>query len=279
MDIIPGIGLWHVHGHQDKCFVQYASNFIPGLNDAANLEMVQWWEAEETEAQDSPMTDPTAMDVYHVRLHKAHSRKEIEIDLLQTSVTQTRERCQLGSVTWLASRITIEEMQIALAMEVQRMGRHPTETQTLEIGQHQVRLQHSIDETQLSNLGVDQLLEKYRKLEKKDLKATSAMADSNARGQRNFTLPWFWSLDIQGNSVSNDWMNECEWYSSVHWLRTKALQDRWAEELLLVGYEMRWTVNFMACKAETWLAQTSQNGEPVEGGPRCYAIRQSQMYQ
>ncbi|KAG1891922.1 uncharacterized protein F5891DRAFT_1197209 [Suillus fuscotomentosus] len=30
MDIVPGIGLWHVHGHQDKCFVRYASNFIPG---------------------------------------------------------------------------------------------------------------------------------------------------------------------------------------------------------------------------------------------------------
>ncbi|KAG2336761.1 hypothetical protein BDR05DRAFT_859256, partial [Suillus weaverae] len=30
MDIIPGISLWHVHSHQDKCFFQYASNFIPG---------------------------------------------------------------------------------------------------------------------------------------------------------------------------------------------------------------------------------------------------------
>jgi hypothetical protein len=28
MEVIPGIGLWHAHGHQDKCYVQYASNFI-----------------------------------------------------------------------------------------------------------------------------------------------------------------------------------------------------------------------------------------------------------
>ncbi|KAG1863901.1 hypothetical protein F4604DRAFT_1882152 [Suillus subluteus] len=28
LDIIPGIGLWHVHGHQDSCYVRYASNFI-----------------------------------------------------------------------------------------------------------------------------------------------------------------------------------------------------------------------------------------------------------
>ncbi|KAG1787885.1 uncharacterized protein HD556DRAFT_1312463 [Suillus plorans] len=30
MEIIPGIGLWHVHGHQDKCYVWYTSTFITG---------------------------------------------------------------------------------------------------------------------------------------------------------------------------------------------------------------------------------------------------------
>jgi hypothetical protein len=30
LDIYPGIGLWHVHGHQDSCYVRYASNFIEG---------------------------------------------------------------------------------------------------------------------------------------------------------------------------------------------------------------------------------------------------------
>ncbi|KAG1735762.1 hypothetical protein EDB19DRAFT_1896184 [Suillus lakei] len=30
LEIMPGIGLWHVHGHQDSCYVRYASNFITG---------------------------------------------------------------------------------------------------------------------------------------------------------------------------------------------------------------------------------------------------------
>ena len=30
MVITPGIGLWHVHGHQDRCYNRYASNFIQG---------------------------------------------------------------------------------------------------------------------------------------------------------------------------------------------------------------------------------------------------------
>jgi hypothetical protein len=281
--------------------------------------------------------------------------------LLQTSFRRPGARPQLGAATWIASGITIEEVQIALAMDIRRMGRHPTETQTLEIGRRRIRLQHTIDEfiagaqrylgddydeddniqdmdvdfagdppdstdeesdddaepggnprvlfrpervliplpsnlgldrcellgigglirqeitlregqandmlhairvhladkavlfrttvrparsqvtttrawsqvhsveriinlnstiykkcrTQLSKLGAEHLLEKYRELEKSDLKATSAVTDPNARGQRNSTLPWFWSLDVQGDSVSNDWMNECEWYSPV----------------------------------------------------------------
>ncbi|KAG8215467.1 hypothetical protein J3R82DRAFT_9089, partial [Butyriboletus roseoflavus] len=28
--IIPGIGMWHVHGHQSSCFAQYSPLFIPG---------------------------------------------------------------------------------------------------------------------------------------------------------------------------------------------------------------------------------------------------------
>ncbi|KAG1766481.1 hypothetical protein EV702DRAFT_1050656 [Suillus placidus] len=316
----------------------------------------------------------------------ARSWKEVELDLLQMSFRRPGARPQLGAATWIASGITIEEMQIGLAIETQKMGRYPTETQTLEIGRRWIRLQHTIDDfitgaarylgedfdeddgipdmdidfiddepdandddkdseddltpgrnrrvlfqpewvviplpsnlgierceelgigglvrqeimlregqandmlhairvhladkavlfrttvhlaksqatttqawsqvhsvervinlnstvykkcrAQLSNLGVGQLLEKYQELLKSDLKATSAVTDPNARGQRNSTLPWFWSLDVQGDSVSNDWMNE----------------------------------------SQTWLDRTNQNGEPSWDGHRCYAIRQAQMY-
>jgi hypothetical protein len=68
---------------------------------------------------------------------------------------------------------------------------------------------------QLYKLGADQLLEKYRKLEKGDLKASTAIADPNARGQRNSTLPWFWSLDVKADTCSSDWMTECEWTCSA----------------------------------------------------------------
>src|SRR5258705_1472946 len=43
MDIIPRIGLWHIHGHQDSCFVWYASNFIHGTGRIDGEIMETLW--------------------------------------------------------------------------------------------------------------------------------------------------------------------------------------------------------------------------------------------
>ncbi|KAG2351371.1 hypothetical protein BDR07DRAFT_1307879 [Suillus spraguei] len=50
------------------------------------------------------------------------------------------------------------------------------------------------------------------------MKAASAVADPRSEYS---TLPWFWSLDVQGDSVSNDWMNECERFHSLHFIRLR----------------------------------------------------------
>ncbi|KAG2076375.1 hypothetical protein BDR04DRAFT_1149417 [Suillus decipiens] len=41
--IIPGIRLWHVHGHQDSCYVWYASNFIKGIGQINGEIMETLW--------------------------------------------------------------------------------------------------------------------------------------------------------------------------------------------------------------------------------------------
>jgi len=43
LTIIPSIGLWHVHGHQDSCYVQYASNFIEGISQINGEIMETLW--------------------------------------------------------------------------------------------------------------------------------------------------------------------------------------------------------------------------------------------
>ncbi|KAG1805032.1 uncharacterized protein HD556DRAFT_1328019 [Suillus plorans] len=43
LTIIPGIGLWHIHGHQDSCYVRYASNFIEGIGRIDGEIMETLW--------------------------------------------------------------------------------------------------------------------------------------------------------------------------------------------------------------------------------------------
>ncbi|KAG2047807.1 hypothetical protein BDR06DRAFT_976453 [Suillus hirtellus] len=435
MDIILGIGLWHVHRHQDKCFAWYASNFIPGAARIDGEIMETLWAPlnvvspscwgmstpHRQECLDYQMNDCNFMKM----IWMAWSRKEAELNLLQTSIRHPGMRPQMGSVTWIASGITIEETQIALVMDVQRIGRHPTESQNLEIGRRHVWLQQSIDQfitnaaryigeeydatdfipdmdikflqnglsdsdvseyspaeeeslrdrapgalfrpelvviplpsnlgpdrceelgvaalirqeitlqegqandilhiirvhladkavlfqttvwpaksqvhttrawaqvhlfeqvinlnsmiykkcrSQLSHLGADHLLVKYQELLNSHLKATLAVADPNAQGQRDSTLPWFWLLDVQGDSTSNDWLSEFYW---VHWLRSKALWDCWAKEFALVAHEMRWTVNFFTHKRDIWLGRVAHDENLGRFGLRCYTLRQAQIY-
>ena len=43
LKIVPGIGIWHVHGHQMQCFVWYAPNFIPGAGNVDGEIMETLW--------------------------------------------------------------------------------------------------------------------------------------------------------------------------------------------------------------------------------------------
>ncbi|KAG1853045.1 hypothetical protein F4604DRAFT_1933503 [Suillus subluteus] len=336
---------------------------------------------------------------------KAPTRKQQELHLLTRHARWPAGEIHRGAATWLASGITLEEAQVALLIDVKKLGRRPTDAQKLAIARHRDRLQGQIDEfvrvavtflgdqldeydkldlmtmmldaaeldsagsssddpdrpddedrydtpvkftpetlviplpsnigierctkwgvadlvlqeislregqandalhairvnladkavlfcttvwsaksqarstrawaqvhsvdkilhlnvqmyskcrSQLVHLSADDLLAKLQPLEKADLNATTVVADPNARSQRNSTLAWFWSIDVQGDSTSNDWMNE---FYRVHWLRTLALRDRWAEELLLVGQEMIWTVDFFLHKSQRWVGRMQE---------------------
>ncbi|KAG2073016.1 hypothetical protein BDR04DRAFT_1011773, partial [Suillus decipiens] len=64
---------------------------------------------------------------------------------------------------------------------------------------------------QLAKLPDHDLLEKYLPLKKEHLKASAAVADPNAHGQRDATLAWFWYIDVQGDTSGDDWMTECKY--------------------------------------------------------------------
>ncbi|KAG1739754.1 hypothetical protein EDB19DRAFT_1908771 [Suillus lakei] len=482
LTIIPGIGLWHVHGHQDSCYVRYASNFIEGIgridgeimetlwarlnlispaargmssphrkecldyqmNDSNFCKMIRMKrtlcrkfkqakngiaesekafqrldEAAPSRFKDrmvSQINNPAAMDVYEINIKKAPSKKEIELRLLEEGNAQNAAPARRSVATWISMGLAIEEAQIALLIEVRRIGRRSTETQRLDIARQRDRLQGQIDGftqsalTHLgegfdadddpddltldilddldddpadfsetsdtwtnspeltviplpSNLGVDRCrrcmaedliplemslregqandalhnlrihlcnkailfrttvrqaksqalktrawsqvtsvqqavslhasiytktrkqmmqlepgqdqIQKYKPLLREQLKISTAVGDPNARGQRNESLAWFWSVEVDLGGSDHSWNEE---FYRVHWLRAKSLRDRWKEELLVVESEMDWTCNFFLRKAAQWIERMGESSANRLRGHACYSGRQSRMY-
>jgi hypothetical protein len=63
----------------------------------------------------------------------------------------------------------------------------------------------------LVDLGADaSLLDRYKVLRCQDLKIDTTIIAPNVRGQRNRSLPWFWSMDVQRSTTVGAWMNDCK---------------------------------------------------------------------
>ena len=64
--------------------------------------------------------------------------------------------------------------------------------------------------TAMEALGAgDEVLEKYKKLAREDLRANTSISDPNPRGARNERLSWIWGMH-RPDDESTDWMDECE---------------------------------------------------------------------
>jgi hypothetical protein len=61
-------------------------------------------------------------------------------------------------------------------------------------------------------------LERYQILRKEHLNVTTARIDPSLRGQRDSSLPWFWTMDIKKDTDTTNGMAECE-YSKLHYLK------------------------------------------------------------
>ncbi|KAG1723311.1 uncharacterized protein EDB91DRAFT_1087858, partial [Suillus paluster] len=187
LTIIPGIGLWHIHGHQDSCYMNN-SNFckmicmkrtlcqkykqakngiaksgkaFDRLDEAAPANLKTGWLASERIAQSNRIQDPAAMDIYEINIKKgeitlsqsksefilnpASSKKEIELRLLQEGNACHAAPSHRSVATWISMGLAIEEAQIALLIEVRRIGKRTTETQRLDITRQRDRLQGQID--------------------------------------------------------------------------------------------------------------------------------------
>ncbi|KAF8238613.1 hypothetical protein L208DRAFT_1045311, partial [Tricholoma matsutake] len=107
----------------------------------------------------------------------------------------------------------------------------------------------SAREAIVDSQGSAELLARYQILKTEHLKTSTTLLDPAISGWKHAELPWFWYLDVVGDSISSDDMKE---FHRVNWLRAKAAFDRASEENILVKHEMKWTLNYFQYQARRW---------------------------
>jgi hypothetical protein len=114
------------------------------------------------------------------------------------------------------------------------------------------------------------LLDRYKVLKRQDLNVKTSVIAPQVRGQRNKSLPWFWTMDVRRDANVGEWMEDCKCFSvhthlrnvifavyRVHWLRAKAQKMRWIEELQCLQVEMESAIRFLRHQEQIW--QVKQN--------------------
>jgi len=146
------------------------------------------------------------------------------------------------------------------------------------------------------DLGADNsLLDQYKVLKPQDLKIDTTVIAPNVCGQRNKLLPWFWSMDVQRDADVGAWMNDCKCILiyvcpdrcstsnlntvyRVHWLRAKAQNTQWIEELRCLQVEMESAVRFFQHQEQLWQEKQKFIESQSQPGHIAWAARQSAMW-
>ena len=147
----------------------------------------------------------------------------------------------------------------------------------------------------------EQWLKEFRVLKRSDLQASTAILQPNIPGSSSLHLSWIWQtgrwhLFNEGPDADADagadadatTLLECSSQfiftilsnkpivKRVHWLRARALKNRWHEEVVLVTYEMQWTVRYFLHKSTTWSEAIADPS--IFSGAKAYAFRQANMW-
>ncbi|KAF9553697.1 hypothetical protein CPC08DRAFT_727731 [Agrocybe pediades] len=125
----------------------------------------------------------------------------------------------------------------------------------------------------------------FRFLEKKDVQSSTAILDFNHPGSsRGIHLSWIWQspqsrfgpeIDSPNFTPLSDAATMME-FKRVHWLRGRAIYQRWREEEMLLNHEMQWTVRFFFNRSLEW--GKSAQLPMISPGTRAYAARQSTQF-
>ncbi|KAI9431655.1 hypothetical protein H4582DRAFT_1822223 [Lactarius indigo] len=119
------------------------------------------------------------------------------------------------------------------------------------------------------------LLDRYKVLRRQDLSVKTSVIAPHVRGQRNKSLPWFWTMDVRRDANVGEWMED---FYRVHWLRAKAQKMRWIEELQCLQVEMDSAIRFFRHQEKFWQTKQELIEPQSQPGHAVWAARQSAMW-
>ena len=109
LGIIPGISIWHVHGHQPECFPRYALLFIPGsswvdgeiietLWSALNIVSISAW----------GMTTPHRQEFLDFQMNDSNFMKMVQMCMIGIFL-----QCTLESLMWHVAKTLAQKLHAA----------------------------------------------------------------------------------------------------------------------------------------------------------------------
>ncbi|GBE79978.1 hypothetical protein SCP_0211800 [Sparassis crispa] len=183
LKVDQGIGLFHVHGHQDCCFQRFLPNFIVGavLDDHMNDSnwkkttrmvptlMTKWKRvllgfprSKESFEALSASTDEDVLEAWQKEYDDAMEARQNDPKIMDTfdvqlmkapgkDLTQLRlageesaKGLEKGTAGWLSTGLKIQEAQLKLANDIRKAGQNPSVAEDLKTLEHHQHLEVSI---------------------------------------------------------------------------------------------------------------------------------------
>ncbi|KIK74155.1 hypothetical protein PAXRUDRAFT_20157 [Paxillus rubicundulus Ve08.2h10] len=184
IQIIWGIGLFHIHGHQDVCLFRYSPDLIPGISKVDGKVLETLWSqlneislsrkyiqaiqaleiAEEGYRNLTENADQSLITQWIAQAEEAQTQRFADVTAmdifdvqLQHAPTRVEMQLQLaedpaqpslarGVASWLSLGLKIEELQLRISGLVKQGGANPTVTERLDIDRQKTRLDNMIDD-------------------------------------------------------------------------------------------------------------------------------------
>ena len=150
---------------------------------------------------------PSTLGMSTCRMRRLQNAVEAECELRVGQANDALQAVRLA----IARKAFVFRHQVRHAVNKKHKTRAYTKIQLTDtsLRYHAQLYRQSRDALKQLNAGPE-LLKRFQELKPEHLKTTTTFIDYRTPGMKHKTLAWFWHLDVQGDSIDDSLMLECE---------------------------------------------------------------------